>query len=244
MGGGCPCDRKWIAALSGKGVAGEQTSLCVCTCVDVGLDGRAVLHGWGTYQNGWTAESAWLSHCCNQACPPSVQRKRNSWALKHWTLRWHTVGSGVLLGFKMESTVLQDWVLVLARILLALCYCYLFCLFVLSTWQNLGYSRKKKSAQRKKKKPASKGWPCRHVHQVFSCLICSSCGRGQSIVNSAASGTENRLSKPVAAASLMASASVPAWACPDGLHSARGHKPLLPHIVFGPGVYHSQEKTS
>lgn len=208
----CVCMWWGVPVIGNEWLSFQQTSICVCTCVDVGLDGWAVLHGWGTYQNGWRAESAWLSHCCNQACPPSVQRTRSSLDLKalnsevahcgFWSRFLTFYHEPVLLGFETKPTVLKNWVLVLARFLLAVCCCCcLLCLFVLSTWQNPGYSRKKNWYRGKKKKPASMGWPCRQVHQVFSCLICSWCGRSQSIVNSAAPRKENRLSKPVAAAS-------------------------------------------
>lgn len=101
-----------------------------------------------------------LPDCCNQACPPWVQRKRSSLGLKalnskvahcgFWSRFLTFYHKPVPLGFETKPTVLQNWVLVLARFLLAVCCCYLLCLFVLSTWQNLGYSRKKNQHRKKK----------------------------------------------------------------------------------------------
>lgn len=157
----CVCVWWGVPVIGNELLSFQQTSICVCTCVGVGLDGWAVLHGWGTYQNGWRAESAWLSHCCNQACPPSVQRTRSSLDLKalnsevahcgFWSRFLTFYHEPVLLGFETKPTVLQNWVLVLARFLLAVCCCCLLCLFVLSTWQNPGYSRKKNWYRGKKK---------------------------------------------------------------------------------------------
>lgn len=223
--------------------------------VEVGLDdqmgGQYCIDGELIRMNG--QQSLPDSHCCNQACPPSVQRKRNILGLKalnsevahcgFWSRFLTFYHEPVLLGFKIEPTVLQDWVPCASQVFA----CFLLLLFVLFICLvNLTESRvfQKKESSTEKKKTYFHGMALQASPSGVFLFDLFLVWEDQSIVNSAASRKENRLSKPVAAASLMASASVPAWACPDGLHSARGHKPLPPHVVFGPGVYHSQEKTS